>query len=475
MIHQARGQIALDAPQDLRVAAAGPLHAKLTWRGDSRAAVVIEHREQPDGSWTLAGHAPAGATQFFVTCLRPNTQYEFRVLPYSDRGIGRASTPVSVRTSRGWLAARGKTIQTSGARAGEGTFVKLRDGRLLMYYNVQPKIGDFTAFELYRTESSDNGATWAEGVPFLHDPAGETGYMMPSMLRLADGDIALIYAQRRQSDLTAHRLLQISTDETRSWSEPIRITADLPLKADGRTFTGATGPHDRLIQLANGDLLIPFHLTTGLADTDKDPFSDRAGNLLVCATVIYRSSDRGRSWQRVLGPVTLKGTAQGVPYPLHWNDQVLAEPAVVEYAPGKLLLHMRNQSGFFYQSRSTDYGQTWSAVEQSPIPAPISPAKLLRVEPGVIAVVFNPWVKPTESNIGNRFALASMISRDGGVTWENFKIIDMLDPTLGRSLFCYPYFLRDGGILHAAYFGPRGMTMAYQRLSGSWFTDSDAN
>lgn len=463
----------LAPPDNLRIITSGPVHMELAWTGtdESGAGVLIERRGPPSQGWRLVGHAPAKATRFVSAGLRPNTQYEHRVLRYSDRGLGRASDAVTARTPEGWANARGRTIQTSGARAGEGSVVKLRDGRLLMYYNVQPKVGDFTAFDLFQTESSDGGLTWTEGRPFLRDPGGTTGFMMPSLLRLDNAAIALVYAQRSQADLSAHRFCRISTDDAQSWSEPVKITTDLPLIADGRTFTGATGPHDRLVQLANGDLLIPFHLTTGFADKDNDPCNDRAGHLLVCATVVYRSPDRGRTWQRVFGPVTLKGTAQAIPYPHHWHDQVLMEPALVEHAPGQLLLHMRNQSGFFYQARSTDGGLAWSPVEQSPIAAPISPAKLLAIEPGVIAVVFNPWVDPSESNLGRRFALGSMISRDGGLTWENFKILDMIDPARGPSLLCYPYFFRDGATLHAFYFGPRGMTMAHQRLPGTWLTD----
>jgi hypothetical protein len=234
-------------------------------------------------------------------------------------------------------------------------------------------------------------------------------------------------------------------------------------------FTGATGPHDRLIQTENGDLLLPFHLTTGHGDTDTDPYHDRVPPLLVAATVVYRSSDSGATWRRIFGPVFLKGTSQRTPYRYHWFDQVLSEPTLVEHAPGHLLLMMRNPSGFIQQARSTDYGETWTPVHASNVRAPLAPPKLLSVGPGRIALVFNPWVDFHAGNLGARFALGSLVSDDGGRTWHGFEALDFADPAAGDWQFSYPFFFRTPDAWHAFYFGPRGFDLMHRPLPADWF------
>lgn len=466
---------ALNAPADLQINAQGPVNFNVSWKAEKHGETgfFIERRGRPFSEWTLCGYVPGGTDRFVATGMCPNTPYEIRIRGWSARGLGPVSAMIESRTLPVGTVWQGKLIQSGDAntrgRAGEGSVVKLRDGCLLMYYNEQARVDDFAPFAIFRTESSDDGETWSKGEPLLTDATGRTGYMMPSLLRLRDGRLGFTYARRENDTLAAHRVFRISTDEGKTWSEETVITADLPLTRFGYTFTGATGPHDRLIQAANGDLFVPFHLTTGHGTHDVDPFNDRSGDLLICATVVYRSSDLGRTWQRVFGPEILKGTLQTAPYAYYWTDQLLAEPSLVETQPGHLLLHMRNPSGFFYQARSSDHGTTWTPVHQSPVNASLSPAKLLNVAPGVIAMAFDPWVEPHEGNLGRRFALGTMVSRDEGRTWENFKLLELSDPTVRPGNFCYPYFFDDGSHLHAFYFGGRGLDMTYRRLPSGWF------
>jgi hypothetical protein len=464
-------------PAGLRADVGGPVHAVLHWQPATAAGeasgFLIERRGRPAEDWTACGYAPAGARQFVAAGLYPKTHYSFRVRPWSPRGLGAASAEASVTTAavdatwRGALIRREATPQHR--RSGEGSIVALRDGRLLMFYNAQDRIDDFAEFAIFRMESADGGVTWSPSTPHLANPGGPNGYLMPSLLRLRDGSIGFSYARRDNRTLQAQRVYRVSHDDGATWSEETVITRDLPLDHAGYRFTGATGPHDRLIQAENGNLLLPFHLTTGRGTHDRDPASDRSGPLLVSATVVYRSADLGRTWARVFGPALVKSTLQAAPYPYHWIDQLTSEPGLVETGPGRFLLQVRNPSGFFYQARSIDSGWTWTPLHQSPINAPLSPARLFAVAPGVIGMAFNPWVDPRETNLGRRFALGTLLSRDEGASWEHFRLLDLSDPDERAGNFCYPYFHRDQHALHAFYFGGRGLDMTYRRLPPDWF------
>ena len=63
-----------------------------------------------------------------------------------------------------------------------------------------------------------------------------------------------------------------------------------------------------------------------------------------------------------------------------------SEPTVVELPGGRLWMLIRAQTGFLWQSFSTDRGQTWSKAAPSSIPSSNAPATMLRLRSGKIAV-----------------------------------------------------------------------------------------
>jgi len=356
----------------LRVETVGSTHQVLRWAAGAEAvgSILVERADPGSDEWISIGYAPSSAGRFDSAGLRPQTSYRHRIRYFSDDALGPASLETEAATTALEASPLGSVLDSSGARLGEGSIVRLKNGRLLMLLNYQDRVDDFSTFSIQRKESVDNGNTWSPITPMFVDPSGATGYLMPSILRHSNGTIGLTYSVRNNRDLQANRVFRVSSDEGVTWSDPVVITHDLPVRHEGLIFTGATGPHDRLIQTENGDLFLPVHFTTGKGDEDRDPHHDNTPPLLISATVVYRSMDSGQTWRRVFGPVLLKGTSQRTPYAYHWNDQVLSEPSLVEYAPGRLLLMMRNQSGFIQQARSLDNGETWSPVT----PLPFAPA-----------------------------------------------------------------------------------------------------
>jgi len=453
----------------LKLGETGSTHQELRWpAGAAHESMLIERAKAGDTEWLSVGYAPASAGRFDSAGLLPQSIYRHRIRFFNTAALGPASAVVEARTAALEASPLGSVIDATGARLGEGSVARLKDGRMLMLLNYQDRIDDFGTFSIQRKESRDNGASWSPIEPMLHDDSGNTGYLMPSILRLQSGGLGFSYAVRNNQDLRSNRVYQFSVDEGATWSDRVVITHDLPLTHEGIVFTGATGPHDRLIQAANGDLFLPVHYTTGRGDEDRDPHHNNTPPLLISTTVVYRSIDGGAKWQRVFGPVLLKGTSQRSPYAYHWFDQVLSEPSLVEYAPGQLLLMMRNQSGYIQQSRSLDGGTTWSPVHAAPVRAGLAPPKLLPVGPGRIALIFNPHVNLHQGNLGDRFVLGSLVSDDGGLSWHAYRTLDVNPPEQGRWL-CYPFFIRNTDSWLAFYFGPDTFDLCFRKLPADWF------
>jgi hypothetical protein len=78
-------------------------------------------------------------------------------------------------------------------------------------------------------------------------------------------------------------------------------------------------------------------------------------------------------------------------------------------------------------------------------------------------------------NLSRRWDLATMVSRDGGSTWENPRLLEFADPHAGQKKlqYCYPSLLFNDGVLHLTYYGVvdgQFFNMLYQRLESDWFT-----
>ena len=178
--------------------------------------------------------------------------------------------------------------------------------------------------------------------------------------------------------------LSKSTDDGRSWTKPVEITASTK-KPDWTWY--ATGPGAG-IQLRSGRLVIPCdHI--------------EAASKLYYSHLIY-SDDHGTTWK-------LGGRAGP------WTN----ECEVVELADGSLLLNMRN-----YDKRqraravatSRDGGLTWSAVRHDLVLVePICQASIRRA-PG--AILFS---NPAQAKARKEMTLRA--SFDEGRTWPVAKVL----------------------------------------------------
>ena len=282
------------------------------------------------------------------------------------------------------------------ARNGEASLIELRDGSLLLMYGAHQKSGDWDRGEIRQIRSRDGGKTWSNPETVFSD--AKRSLFQISFARLANGDLGLTHTSLANGR-DAFKVFRRSTDEGKTWSEPMMISDD------SHEYT--TGPWDKLYVLASGRVIALLHC-------NLNPDAKKQGGPLGVYTVY--SDDHGKSWSRSPSNDVLH-----VPdNPLKKHEWGFWEPALVEHAPAKLLMLGRTTTGWLWESRSEDNGTTWSQPVQSTVPNPVAPPVLTRV-PGsdMLVLIHNPDVKLSDSwHGGERLALAFRTSRDGGKTWS---------------------------------------------------------
>jgi sialidase-1 len=278
-------------------------------------------------------------------------------------------------------------------RMGEGDIVELRDGRLLLAYSeFYGGTADHSAARVAARISKDGGLSWSP--PFELQPnVGGQNVMSTSLARLSNGRIAFLYLVKN-SNTDLHAYLRTSGDESSTWSEPICATPE-------------PGYHvvnnDRLVQLKGGRLIVPACTYPNIGKRDRN------------WSTVFFSDDDGLTWARSKSMLSVKGSKSG-----------MQEPGVIELKDESLLMIMRCDLGFIYQSRSSDGGLTWSKPEATSLVAPVSPATIKRIpKTGDLLVIWNDREGHPESEpFSRRTPLTCAISRDEGETWTGIKNLE---------------------------------------------------
>jgi predicted neuraminidase len=88
------------------------------------------------------------------------------------------------------------------------------------------------------------------------------------------------------------------------------------------------------------------------------------------------------------------------------------QPAVWEYAPGRLKMLMRatTRIGAVCAASSEDYGRTWSPASLTAVPNPNSGLDAVRLSDGRVVLACNPTRE-------GRTPLSVLMSEDNGETW----------------------------------------------------------
>ncbi|HUT11736.1 MAG TPA: sialidase family protein [Thermoguttaceae bacterium] len=292
--------------------------------------------------------------------------------------------------------------------------------------------GDHGDLDLVLRRSADGGKTW-EPMQLVYEEGGTAKITIGNPCPVVDrstGTVWLPFCRDNDRVLITH-----STDDGKSWAEPVEITADVK-KPEWGWY--ATGPGHG-IQLAGGRLVIPCDCgeTKGWGQWDKKGRS-----------LVFYSDDHGKSWK--LGGAT---------------DLGMNECEVVERADGSLLLSMRNYFGKNQRAfaASTDAGSTWSAPqhhEQVYCPTCQSSIQRYSLEPKNIILYSGPG-GPGRSHMTVR------LSYDEGKTWPVAKVIYE-----GSAAYSDLVVLSDGTI-GCLYERDGYGKITFARFSLDWLTSED--
>ena len=265
------------------------------------------------------------------------------------------------------------TTNETNLRNGESAMIRLKNGRIMHAYTEFYGADwlDHAPSRISAVFSDDEGESWSSPRVLIDKPQNAQNIMAPSLLRLADGGLGIVYGQKEvQADgcVTAMPLFSRSDDEGESFNDP--IVCGMPLGYYCTINDGAFVTADGKIYLPmsyHGERYDAFHRM-------KEPPHHEGRVRLAC------SEDNGRTWHALAHIFE-------TPFP----DKVgFAEPGIYAHENGDLWMYCRTAYGHQYDSVSTDGGKTWSqALPNSRFTSPDAPMRVKKLD-GVAVAVFNP-------------------------------------------------------------------------------------
>lgn len=323
-------------------------------------------------------------------------------------------------------------------RNSEGDVIALQDGSLLVawtdFYGGVPD--DYAVARISAVCSRDGGRTWGEPYTLVENTGG-MNIMSVSFLRLRTGEVLFFYCVKNsKTDLKL--FVRRSTDETKTWSEPLRITPE----SGYHVMNNA-----RAVQLKDGRIICPIAWTTEAIAKGE-----------VYRAVMYFSDDDGRTWKRGQGETFC-------------DKRGAMEPGVIELRDGRLLQIIRTQFGMIWHAYSSDRGNTWTEAKPWTVVSPEAPSTLVRLpDNGDFLLVYNPIAQMSgTSHSGRRTPMAAAISSDEGQTWLKMKLVEN---DLTRTYAYFSVRIHEGRVLlvyHAA--KDNKSALVFRSIPFGWFRD----
>lgn len=311
-------------------------------------------------------------------------------------------------------------------RNSEGSFIRLRDGRIMYAYTeyVGTGGGDHDWAQISAIYSSDEGETWGNKRVLLEPREEDKNIMGVSFLRMANGDLGMFFS-RKTGEFCRMNLVR-SADEGETWY------GDIVCCDEGYYVIN----NDRVLRLKNGNILFPANLHVR-------PVGGYSVQYIFC------SEDDGKTWRKLGEPVS---------HPFPDSTTGLQESGLFQYDDESLWAWARTRSGSQFMMYSEDGGVTWSSPCGSELfTGPDSPMQVKRVGPFTVAI-FNP--KPryygrievesqeTGKKLWGRTPFVCLVSRDGGRTFLDGYLLED-DPA---NAYCYPAVFEGDGYFLTAYY-----------------------
>lgn len=266
------------------------------------------------------------------------------------------------------------------------SMTRLTDGSLLVVWCGGPPPELALDRFLLCSVSRDDGATWQEPWTVVDTPG--CCDINPAVFRNMAGDLVLMHHAWR--DGTHHGRLCFSSDDGRTWTEP------KPFLDEERWVTQAQGGVPLLLQ---GRWVMPVHVVR------------RGKRHMYCCCLM--SDDDGATWRRGAGMTTCD-----------W-DKGAMEPHILRRSDGSLLMVSRTTSGHPAAATSDDGGESWSEmVLLNDIDSPQAPPRLLDLPGAGWLLAHNagsPWPGETHHP---RNHLVSRTSDDEGRSFSEPVTID---------------------------------------------------
>jgi len=318
------------------------------------------------------------------------------------------------------------TLETGHQIDRGGPIVATKDNRVL-WFTIDPEAPYLSphiwaSTRLLIHESRDLCKSWESPRVVAH---GTPNYSVLSHVafQLRGGDLVHMYVRFGGYDHIGHDpekssnpvFIQRSSDGGLTWGEGALLPTGERYISDVLSMT----------QISTGRVIYPF----GYLTREKGQFK---------VSVLY-SDDEARSWKRSSSVLGVGGTG---------FESGATEPSVVELPDGRLWMLIRAQTGFLWESFSSDGGTTWNPSRESRLPCSNAPGTALSLSSGKVVVVWN-------NHVDSAYARQSLVvaQTEDGSTFTGFREIDHIDfpedPGERAAHVTYPFLAEapEGSIL----------------------------
>jgi hypothetical protein len=250
------------------------------------------------------------------------------------------------------------------------------------------------------------------------------------MIRLKSGALAIYGRKNAKGAIPWEYYFSKSTDEGKTWSPGALIT----------NYPSFYPMYHSLIQLDSGRLLLSGYwegLDAAPPDVErytrggwgfwrgKVLFMEGHRGVEMSINLTYYSDDEGKTWKQCEGGI------------FGWFDEYgdpngaggmldLSEPTSAATKDGRVLMFSRSKTGRLVQCYSLNEGETWYSAQPTELASSQSPPLLINIPStrDLLCV----WNQMSAEEIRRGFLRARLsvaISKDNGLTWKNFKTLEL--------------------------------------------------